>query len=65
MWTQESDEDTDDFDPDFQFDRFYKEIAVSPGLGVRFDFDFFLFRFDVVVPLKQPHKRTLWKMDYE
>jgi outer membrane protein assembly factor BamA len=65
VWTQEGDEDTDDFDPDFQFDRFYKEIAVSPGLGVRFDFDFFLFRFDVGVPLKQPHKRTLWKMDYE
>ncbi len=65
VWTKEPDEDADDLDPDFQFNRFYKEIAVSPGLGVRFDFDFFLFRFDVGVPLKQAYNRTLWKMEYD
>lgn len=30
----------------FHFDTFYKQIAVSYGLGVRFNFDYFILRFD-------------------
>ena len=30
----------------FRFDTFYKQIAVSYGLGIRFNFNFFILRFD-------------------
>lgn len=30
----------------FRFNTFYKQIAVAYGLGIRFDFDFFVIRFD-------------------
>ena len=35
-------------------DRFYKEIAVSPGVGVRYDFNYFVIRLDGGVPLYNP-----------
>lgn len=64
IWTEEDDDPTNSFDPNFAFDRFYKEIAVSPGLGIRFDFDFFLFRFDVGVPLKQAYNKNIWELEF-
>lgn len=41
----------------FDFSRFYKEIAVSYGLGLRLDFNFFLLRFDMGMKAYNPQKR--------
>jgi hemolysin activation/secretion protein len=39
---------------EFAWNRFYKEIAVGSGLGFRFDFSFFLLRFDFGIKLRDP-----------
>lgn len=36
-------------------DRFYNEFAFNTGLGLRFDFDFLLLRFDLGVPVWDPN----------
>lgn len=38
----------------FQFDRFYKQIAVGSGVGLRFDFTYFLFRLDLGMKMRDP-----------
>ncbi len=38
----------------FQFDQFYKQIAVGTGVGLRFDFTYFLFRLDLGMKLRDP-----------
>ena len=38
----------------FAFNRFYKEIALAGGLGLRLDFTFFVFRFDFGLKLYDP-----------
>lgn len=38
----------------FQFKNLYKQLAVSSGVGFRFDFNYFLIRFDVGFRFKRP-----------
>ena len=38
----------------FLVDEFYKQIAVGTGLGLRFDFTFFLFRLDLGLKMRDP-----------
>jgi outer membrane protein assembly factor BamA len=38
----------------FQFNEFYKQIAMAYGVGVRLDFSFFIFRVDFGVKLYDP-----------
>ena len=39
---------------DFQFNRFYKEIAIGSGFGVRADFSFFIIRTDIGIKVRDP-----------
>ena len=38
----------------FQFKNLYKQLGVSSGVGFRFDFSYFLIRFDVAFRFKRP-----------
>ena len=41
---------------EFKLNRFYKEIALNVGTGLRFDFNFFLLRVDLGIPIYSPNK---------
>ncbi len=38
----------------FQIDKFYKQIALGTGTGLRFDFNYFIFRLDLGMKLHDP-----------
>lgn len=42
-------------DASFKFSNFYKQIAVSTGVGFRFDLSFLILRFDIGMPLRVPY----------
>ncbi|MFY9307869.1 MAG: BamA/TamA family outer membrane protein [Bacteroidia bacterium] len=39
---------------EFKLNRFYKEIAIGSGVGIRADFNFFIIRFDIGLKLRDP-----------
>lgn len=47
------------------FKRFYQDIAIGVGFGLRLDFSFFIFRFDIATPLKDPSKNNPEKFQME
>lgn len=61
---------------EFKLNRFYKEIAIGTGFGIRADFSFFIIRFDIGLKVRDPQflesKRWViqrlfdaaWKYDY-
>jgi outer membrane protein assembly factor BamA len=38
----------------FKFNEFYRQIAVGSGLGLRFDFTYFIFRLDLGLKIRDP-----------
>lgn len=45
---------------EFKFDKFAKQIAMDVGLGLRFNFSFFVFRLDWAVPFHNPARDDSW-----
>ncbi|HSG68012.1 MAG TPA: BamA/TamA family outer membrane protein [Bacteroidales bacterium] len=41
---------------EFKIDKFYKQIAIDAGAGIRFDFNFFIFRVDFAWRFRDPSK---------
>jgi len=39
----------------FNFQTFYKQLAVGYGVGLRFDFNFFVLRTDLGFPIRTPY----------
>ncbi len=38
----------------FEFNKFYKQLAFGTGTGLRFDFNYFIFRLDLGMKLREP-----------
>ena len=55
-------------DPEYRFDGFedLSEIAIGTGFGLRYDFDFFVFRLDTGFKTYNPSlpKTSRWEADY-
>lgn len=54
IWYRNSSNKTELNNAAFKFSRLYKDLAVAGGTGLRFDFDYFLIRFDWAYKLKDP-----------
>ena len=60
-------DENDDFPQgEFKFNRFYEQIAVGTGLGIRLDFSFFVLRVDAGIKVIDPAKASngeQWVLD--
>ncbi len=66
IWKLKDDPNTIDDDlAVFRFNTFTSQLAVGGGFGLRLDFDFFLIRLDVAIPLHNPYmyegERWIWE----
>jgi outer membrane protein assembly factor BamA len=44
----------------FKLNTFYKQFAMDIGVGLRFDFSFFIFRLDAAIPFHEPAIADKW-----
>ncbi|HUH73583.1 MAG TPA: BamA/TamA family outer membrane protein [Chitinophagales bacterium] len=53
-------------DGEFKFNNFYQQLALGTGLGLRLDFDFFVIRADLGIPLYKPYldEGTRWVNEF-
>ena len=58
VWDSHKDDDRPG--ANFSFDRFYREIALSGGFGLRFDFKFFILRSDLGMKIHDPADNGRW-----
>ncbi|MEM9887020.1 MAG: BamA/TamA family outer membrane protein [Bacteroidota bacterium] len=48
------DEDERFREAEFEFDKFYRQLAIGTGLGLRLDLEFLLLRLDIAFPIRNP-----------
>lgn len=54
IWLARKNEDMPN--AEFALNRFYKELAVDVGVGLRLDFNFLIFRIDYAIPIYDPSR---------
>ena len=59
IWLLNSDSFTNKTGGQFLLSNFYKQIAMGVGVGLRFDFSFFIIRLDIGVPVYDPKRVEL------
>lgn len=66
-WYRELNSEGNEIQPgaNFSFNRFYKEIALGGGLGIRFNFSFLVIRFDYAIKMYDPARQegSRWILD--
>lgn len=50
---------------EIKLNRLYRDLAIGGGFGLRLDFSFFIFRFDIATPFKDPSKNNPEKYQVE
>ncbi|HRG58144.1 MAG TPA: BamA/TamA family outer membrane protein [Bacteroidia bacterium] len=54
IWMIKPDSVTNRNGGQFKFSKFYKQFAYGAGVGLRYDFSFFIIRLDLAVPVQDP-----------